>query len=118
MSKKQRPELVYAARLDADGIYQGMDHLPKDQLTPLHLPQIQDCDLPAGHARWVPDKAAPYGGSFHYLRRTVTKEALTDANTVRAIACGFLALQAQGFKLPSETLAWLEKYTASFDFKG
>jgi hypothetical protein len=51
-----------AALLDADGVFQRIDDVA--ELTPLHLPQITQCDLPPGKYRWVPDPLVPTGGAF------------------------------------------------------
>jgi hypothetical protein len=59
-----------AALLDADGVFQKIDDVPVP--TERHLPQITQCDLPAGKYKWIPDPTSPSGGAFwplKYLRR-------------------------------------------------
>ena len=54
-----------AALLDATGVYLQIDELASDRdLTPQHLPQITECDLPPGQYRWVVESTAPEGGRF------------------------------------------------------
>jgi hypothetical protein len=60
--------MVKAARLDANGVYLGMDDLASPaELTPLHLAQITECDLKPGEYRWIQETGNPgnpYGGAF------------------------------------------------------
>jgi hypothetical protein len=107
--------LVHAARIDANGIYLGMDELPADQVTALHLPQITSCDLTPGKARWIPEENNPYGGHFENIKAELQSAIQPDA--LNAIALGILALFAQQ-PMPPETKAWLQSYFNSFDFKG
>ena len=51
-----------AALLDEKGIFIGMDET--ESPGPRHLPQITNCDLPAGKYVWVPDDRNPVGGAF------------------------------------------------------
>lgn len=60
---------IKAARLDAAGVYQGIDELPDDSaLTPSHLEQITRCDLQPGQYKWIADANNPYGGAFWPLK--------------------------------------------------
>ena len=63
---------IRAALLDARGVYQRIDTLASAaDLTPLHLPQITGCDLPAGEYVWIPADNQ-FGGAFWplaWLRR-------------------------------------------------
>lgn len=54
------------ALLDADGVFQGL--VDAQEITPLHLPQITDCDLPPGKYKWVSDSGSPQGGAFWPVR--------------------------------------------------
>ena len=54
------------ALLDADGVFQGL--VDAQEITPFHLPQITDCDLPAGKYKWLPDPRNPQGGAFWPVR--------------------------------------------------
>lgn len=67
---------IRAALLDEGGRFVRIDSLESaDALTPRHLPQITECDLPAGQYLWVAEPsvredgalANPYGGSFWCL---------------------------------------------------
>lgn len=107
----ESPKTVRAALLDGDGVYLGMDDIPADLLTDRHLPEVGDCDLPPGKYRWDADRK-----TFLPLARPSRDSLPPEA--VRAIALGFLALSAQGAKLPRETQDWLKEYASSFDFKG
>jgi hypothetical protein len=111
LTKKPKPALVRAARLDEHGVYQGMDDLPASELTPHHLSQISDCDLPPGGYRWD-------GQTFVPLPKRLAERALKEPDTLRAIAAGLNAVRAAGIALPPETTAWLAWHAASFDAKG
>ena len=59
---------IRAARIDANGVYLGMDELASEQeLMPFHLPQLGECDNPPGEYLWIPDAANPYRGVFHSI---------------------------------------------------
>lgn len=113
---------VRAAKLNHKGIFVGMDELPEDHLTPLHLRQITDCDLPPNRYRWVEDAAAPFGGRFVPLTRKELGEVnddptITEAHILRGIMRGFIAIR-DGEPLPDDTLKVLAWYEQSFDNKG
>lgn len=58
---------IRAARIDAQGIYQGIDELADEgALTELHLPLITACDLAVGEYKWIPtdNPMNEYGGAF------------------------------------------------------
>lgn len=68
--------IISAALLDEQGMFLRMDELASaDLLTPQHLPQIRECDLPPGRYLWVPDERThkdgtlinEYGGAFWEL---------------------------------------------------
>lgn len=60
--------MIKAALLNSEGVFERMDELgDASQLTPLHLPQISECDLPPGKYRWIADASNPYGGAFWSL---------------------------------------------------
>lgn len=52
------------ALLDENGVYLGLVHVNREDLTALHLPQITECDLEPGKYQWVPDTNAVLGGAF------------------------------------------------------
>ncbi len=68
---------IKAALLDERGIYQRIDELDDEaKLTAQHLPQITECDLPAGEYAWQPAKDGdknPFGGCFVPLSRRERK---------------------------------------------
>lgn len=74
---------VRAARLDADGIYVGMDEFDDESgLTPLHLPQITECDRPPGKYKWLADAGNPFGGAFwpvEYLEKVERARSEAEA---------------------------------------
>lgn len=107
------PTLVRAARLDETGVFLGIDELPEAELTPLHLREIAECDLPPERYRWSKEHAR-----FEPIPKRRPEDALKDPDAVRAIALGFLALHSQSIALPRETLDWVSKYARSFDSKG
>ena len=75
---------IRAARIDANGVYLGMEELAsEEELTPLHLPKLGECDNPPGEYLWIPEPitaANPHGGAFqsiawlNYLRAIAAKE--------------------------------------------
>lgn len=90
---------ITAALLDERGVFLRMDEVENlAALTDRHLPQIVECDLPAGQYLWIPDtrkrpdgrKVNVYDGAFHevaWLRRlaaTRTKAAGVRAQNGRA----------------------------------
>jgi hypothetical protein len=54
MAKKNQKEIVMVqvAILDADGIYQGAEHIAESQVTDAHVLLPDGCDLPPGRYRW------------------------------------------------------------------
>jgi hypothetical protein len=107
------PVMVRAARLDEAGVFQCVDDLPEAELTPLHLPQIPECDLPPGAYRWDATAA-----TFVALPKKSAEQQMKEPSTLRAIARGFMSLQQAGHVFPDETRDWLAWYAQSVDFKG
>lgn len=57
--------MIKAALLDAQGRYLRIDELEDELgLTPRHLPQITECDLPPKRYRWIADPDNPARGAF------------------------------------------------------
>ena len=107
MPKITVPEInkVTVARLDAFGIYQGIDEICDADLTDAHVQLPNGCDLPHGKYRW--DKTR---GAFVAIDEKKELEQPPDA--LRALAIGFIWMHDLGMELPAETLAWLDSYTA------
>lgn len=104
------PQIVKAALLDENGVFLRIDSIPIDQLTPRHLPQITECDLPPGKARWNSETL-----TFEFI---LNKEPeIYSPNMERAIALGLISLFSRKAPHP-ETLEWLKEYANSFDMKG
>ena len=103
---------VQVARLDANGIYQGIDEIDADDLTETHVHLPNGCDLPPGTYRWDNDRK-----TFIALQRD-DEAAAPDPHALRSIAVGLMALQQHGLTLPAETLNWLDFYCTSIDFMG
>lgn len=109
---------VKCALLDRERrIYLGMTEVEEADVDPgIHLAQITACDLPPNVARWVPDAANPFGGSFEPLPRE--QRAKADRPTLEhALAFDLLARRAAGQALADVSLAWLDDVALSVDFK-
>jgi hypothetical protein len=52
------PRRMQVARLDADGVFQGVEEIDLAQLTVDHVPLPDGCDLPPGRYRWLPERQA------------------------------------------------------------
>lgn len=70
---------VKAALLDARGVFKGMAELADEsEITPLHLPQITECDLPPDLYKWIDRPGNEFGGAFwpiSFLEHTARLEA-------------------------------------------
>lgn len=90
--------MIRAARVDAGGIFQGVDELPDESaLTGAHLAKVKECDLPAGKYKWMADPSAPLGGAFWPIeflakveaaRRQVQQEGERKAAIATAMRAG------------------------------
>jgi hypothetical protein len=111
------------ALLDADGLFVRVETVPLSALTPLHLPRVMACDLdPAIGYRWLPtpaDLANPLRGRFDPLPRKTAETKFDETEPLPALACFFIrAWLKEEAALPAQTLAWLDQYVRSHDFKG
>ncbi len=107
------PKMVRAAKLNAAGVFIGIEELPEDELTPHHLPEITDCDLPPHKYRWDDGKQC-----FLALPKKALEDSLSEPHALRAIVLGFIAVKNSGITLPKETLDYIAWYQSTIDFKG
>lgn len=105
---------ITCARINESGVFQGMESLNESDLTPLHLPQITDCDLPVDAYRWVADADAPLGGAFVPLPKKTPDRQVREPNTLRAIYKALAAINAVT-PLPTETREWLAWFSTTTD---
>jgi hypothetical protein len=106
---------IRAARLDALGIYQGMDVLDDaSHLTPQHLPQITACDLPPGRYRWTPAQN-PMGGEFRPLRAAEVKPGPDIPDLERVVYRLARLMQASGIPLHADVERWCAWYGGTPD---
>ena len=103
---------IIVAKLDADGIYHGMDAIPADQVTADHVCLPDGCDLPHGKYFW--DRAQ---GSFMPLTDS-QQRAVSQPVPLNALAWALLALSAKGISLPVASACWLDGYIGTVDFTG
>lgn len=106
----ETPATLAVARLDADGVYHGIDHLPADQVTADHVPLPDGCDLPPGCYRW--DRAS---SAFVPLAGP-QQRAVEAPVALNALAWGLLAMHGAGLRLPPAAAAWLDVYVKTIDF--
>jgi hypothetical protein len=107
MTKKTEKPTITAALLDAEGYFLRMDSVA--ELTPLHLPEITECDLPPREYQWDADKR-------HFVRARADGKAPAPDFT-RAVALA-LAEVGKTIALPAETQRFLRAYAATADAKG
>jgi len=103
------------AILDAAGVLQGFEKVPKKKWKPAagRVPVPDDCDLAPGRYRWDGEQ-----GTFVPLAPKGSGDATTvDVPSIHAIALGFASLHNQGLVLHVEALAWLRAYERSLDNK-
>jgi hypothetical protein len=100
---------IKAARLDALGVYQGIDVLDDpSHLTPEHLPQITECDLPPGRYRWT-------GDQFRPLRAAEVKPGPDIPDLERVVYRLARIMQAQGIPLHGDVERWCAWYGGTPD---
>lgn len=97
---------IRAALLDAPaasgrGKYTGViDELPDESaLTENHVPEITQCDLPAGVYIWEPERK-----SFTHEQTVAARSAPSIERAVEALA---VTVEALGARLPEEVTAWI-----------
>ncbi len=94
------------AVLDDQGVYLGLTLVSAaNELTSNHLPDINECDLPAGQYKWNKAKLC-----FERTPQASTARKVTEAHTLYAIAQGFKSLAAKGHEFPEVTKNWLSWY--------
>lgn len=106
-------KMVRAARLNPAGVFIGIEELPEDELTPHHLPEITECDLPLHKYRWDDEKQC-----FLPLPKKALEDSIAEPHALRAIVLGFIAVKESGIALPKETLDYIAWYQTTIDFKG
>jgi hypothetical protein len=100
---------IKAARLDALGVYQGIDVLDDpSHLTPEHLPQITECDLPPGRYRWT-------GDQFRPLRAAEVKPGPDIPDLERVVYRLARIMQSQGIPLHGDVQRWCAWYGGTPD---
>jgi len=103
--------IAFVAVLDG-GIYRGVERIDLADLQPDQVRVPEDCDLRPGAYAWD-------GKTFTPIKAA---DPLSDAPppaVLPAIALGFIAIwKAGAVVLPEETLAWLDAYVVTIDFKG
>jgi hypothetical protein len=100
---------IRAARLDALGVYQGIDVLDDaSHLTPQHLPQITECDLPPGRYRWT-------GDQFRPLRAAQVKPGPELPDLERVVYRMAKLMQANGIALHADVERWCAWYGGTSD---
>lgn len=77
------PTTITCARVDADGVYQGMETLERVDLTALHIQTVTECDLAPGLYRWVAHDGNAFGGEFKSVK-WLEAQARLDAAAERA----------------------------------
>jgi hypothetical protein len=98
--------MKYRARLDGDGIYQGVEAVSELSTGDVEVPG--DCDLAAGRYWWDGEKFEP-----------LAKRGAADRNpppeSIEAIALGFVSLWKSGSPLHDATHEWLGAYFTGVD---
>jgi hypothetical protein len=51
--KKKPQVMAYVAKLDTNGIYQGVEEIPEKEVTEAHVRVPKDCDLVPGKYKWI-----------------------------------------------------------------
>lgn len=81
-SEVEKP-LVAVARLDADGVYQGIDMIAEDLAGEDHVLLLDGCDLPSGRYAW--DKSAATFVPLEGLRAPSAEQPLAADALVAAL---------------------------------
>lgn len=106
----EAPPDIAVARLDAAGVYQGIDTIKLCQLTPEHVPLPDGCDLPPGRYFWDREKAT-------FLPISIPQQLGAEAPAaLNALAWALLAEFGAGTYVPEPCLDWLDFYIRSVDF--
>lgn len=106
----ETPPTVAVARLDADGVYHGIDQIAVDQVSDDHVLLPDGCDLPPGKYFW--DRTAK---SFMPLANP-QQRAIEAPVALNALAWGLLAMHGAGMRLSRPCLDWLDFYIKTIDF--
>lgn len=104
--------LIPVARLDAAGLYIGLDHLPEAGITKDHIVLRDGCDLPPGQYRWDRERQ-----SFVHAG-TPEQRAVESLPPLNALAWGLLAMWNADMTLPDKSARWLDAYVTTLDFAG
>lgn len=95
--------MIRAALLDENDVYLGIETLrDASQLTPRHLPEITEADLPPGQYRW--DRTLRAMLPLGLLAR---KPEITTASLEQVVYHLAQAVQRDGADLPSEVAEWM-----------
>lgn len=107
------PAVVHVARIDLMGVYQGVETIAADALTPAHVVVPADCDLAPGRYRWD-------GASFVPITQPKLGPTLAAGVTAEiALAGVIVALQAvPGVVLPPAVTLWLAAFQQTLDAQG
>lgn len=112
----QTPEepvpLIPVARLDADGLYAGLDHLPEAEITEDHIVLPDGCDLPPGQYRWDRERQ-----SFIHAGEP-EQRAVESLPPLNALAWALLAMWNANLNLPGKAARWLDGHIQTIDFVG
>jgi hypothetical protein len=104
--------LTPVARLDADGLFDGLDHLPESEITEDHIVLPDGCDLPPGQYRWDRERQSFIHAGAPEMRAA---ESLPPLN---ALAWGLLTMWNANLTLPAKSARWLDGYIQTIDFVG
>lgn len=102
MEKEER--LLYRAKLDADGVYFGVEYVR--ELADGDVPVDADCDLAPGKYKWNAD-----ANRFEPLPRGQQKSSPGAVTAERAL---FDLISATP-NAPASCLAWADNYKKTFD---
>jgi hypothetical protein len=116
--------LVRAALVDANALLVRVDAVAPDGLTNRHLPMFAELDLdPVRGYKWTPtpgDARNALRGRWDPLPRKTPERKFDDAEPLPALAAFWIMLFLKDgeLALPARTLAWLDQYVRSVDFRG
>lgn len=102
--------MTFVAKLDADGVYQGVDAIPSSAVTDEHVPLPGGCDLPPGRYFWSREKST-------FLPLASPQQRAVEAPiALNALAWALLAMDGAGMRLSRPCLDWLDVYIKTIDF--